>query len=309
MTTFARAGFKSVNYNSFRPHYPPSFYKILQEYIGEKRIKRAIDLGCGSGVATYPLLEFSDHVVGLDLSPAMIKTAKALKPEKLAKLNLQNDDCIEFQVGSVESFEAPASSYDLITAAECIHWFSDYSSFFASAYRQLKPNGVLAYWYYVDPIIIDFTGPHDLTKSAAELLQGAADIYHRIVYNDPKLLGSHWEQPGREILKNSLNSVDTSIPTDLFTDIKIKKYQPVLTGNNVLTADDLILTREGITIVDFVNYISTYSLYHSYNEATNQGHALLELFLESFEKELGWSRTETFLKVNWASGYTFMRKI
>lgn len=309
MSTFAKAGFKSVNYNSFRPHYPPSFYNLLMEYVGKPEVENTIDLGCGSGVALYPLLKFSKHVVGLDLSPPMIETANSLKSKKLAEIGISDENRIEFDVCAVEDFEAPPASFDLITAAECIHWFKDYPKFFEAAARQLRPNGVLAYWFYVDPNIVSFTGPSDTTKTTSELIAKAAKIYSDFVYEDPKYLGKHWEQPGRSIIKKLLKEVDSKIPSNLFADVKIKKYQPTLDGKLRPASDDLRLVRENITIVDFVNYISTYSLYHNYCEATQKGPELLEEITATFENELGWDREKTMLEAHWTSGYTFMRKI
>lgn len=309
MSTFAKAGFKSVNYNSFRPHYPPSFYNLLMEYVGRPEVENTIDLGCGSGQALYPLLQYSKHVVGLDLSPPMIETANSLKLKKLQEIGISDESRIAFQVCAVEDFEAPPASFDLITAAECIHWFKDYPKFFEAAARQLRPNGVLAYWFYVDPNIVSFVGPSDSTKKTSEIIANATEIYNRFVYDEPQYLGKHWEQPGRSIIRNLLQEVDSEIPQNLFTDVVIKKYQPTLDGKLSPAADDLSLVRKNITIVDFVNYISTYSLYHNYCEATQKGPELLELIISTFEKELGWDREKTMLETHWTSGYTFMKKL
>lgn len=309
MSTFAKAGFKSVNYNSFRPQYPPSFYNLLMDYVGASEVDNTIDLGCGSGQALYPLLKYSKHVVGLDLSAPMIETANSLKAKKLKEIGVNEESRISFQVCAVEDFEAPPASFDLITAAECIHWFKNYPKFFKAAARQLRPNGVLAYWFYVDPNIVSFTGPSDTSRNPSELIVQATKIYNRFVYEDPRYLGKYWEQPGRSIIRNLLQEVDSEIPQNLFTDVKIRKYQPTLDGKLNPAADDLRLVRERITIVDFVNYISTYSLYHNYCEATQNGPELLELIITAFEQELGWDREKTMLNTHWTSGYTFMRKI
>lgn len=314
MSTFAKAGFKSANYNSFRPHYPPSFYKILTEYIGNEagkkgdKVGKTIDLGCGTGVATYPLLQFSQNVVGLDLSPPMIETANSLKAAKLKELGIQDESRIEFGVCAVEDFDAPPNSYDLITAAECIHWFKDYPKFFEAAAKHLKPNGVLAYWFYVDPVVVNFEGPHNEKMLAVETMHRAQQIYLLYVYEDPKGLGVHWDRPGRDILRNLLREVDAQIPQDLFRDVKTQKYVPSVDGLLQLTPQDLRLVREKITLKDFTNYISTYSLFHNYSESTGAGAEFLEKMIQEFETELGWDREKTLLDLNWTSGYTFMRK-
>lgn len=308
MTTFAKSGFRSLNYNSFRPHYPPSFYKLLVDYAGKEKFSNTIDLGCGTGVATFPLLNISDKVTGLDLSPLMIEGANKLKAQRLKELGIEDESRISFQVSAVEDFEAPPESFDLIACAECIHWFSDYDAFFASAARQLKPGGVLAYWYYVDPVIVDFDGPYDKSRSKLEIKDAAMQLYRKLVYHDPQYLGPHWEQPGRFILQNFLVETDKHIPYSLFKDVKINKYIPTSDGAKKYSDQDLQLKREKITLMDFRNYLSTYSSFHNFRDKTGQDAEFLDFFVSSMEKELGWDKNETKLDMEWYTGYTFLRK-
>lgn len=307
MSTFAKASFKSVEYNSFRPQYPASFYRQLLNYTGKSRLSDVIDLGCGTGVASFPLLNFSDRVTGLDLSSRMIESANDLKHGRLQEMGIADESRIRFEVGAVEEFEAPPSSFDLITAAECIHWFKDYDKFFAAAARQLRPGATLAYWYYVDPLIVDFRGPSSTKLSKGSILKKAMTEYERMVYTDGSLLGPHWEQPGRSILQGNLDEVDSHIPHDLFTDIKIRKYLPG--ENSAHTDEDLQLIKKDISLSDYTDYLSTFSSFHNYNEATGKGKEFINTFLETLEKELGWHRDETTLTLEWYTGYTFMRKI
>ena len=134
MSTFSKTNFKSLNYNSFRPHYPPSFYQILSKYIQEPiPVSNTIDLGCGTGVASYPLLNISHNVIGLDLSPNMVDTANSLISKNLEQLGINDTSRIKFIRGAVEDFVKQSNDigkYDLITAAQCIHWFQDYKLFF-----------------------------------------------------------------------------------------------------------------------------------------------------------------------------------
>lgn len=307
MSTFAKAGFKSSNYNSFRPKYPASFYKTLMEYVGKPKVNNTIDLGCGTGQATFELLKFSKNVVGLDLSPSMIKTANSLVGKKLEDLGIDDASRISFQVSAVEDFEAPPESFDLITCAECIHWFKDYDTFFRSAASQLTPGGVLAYWYYVDPVIVSFSGSSTSALSDVAIKDKAMEIYRKYVYADPAYLGPHWEQPGRFKLQNFLVETDKHIPNSLFKDVKTKKYVPRTLGDVTFADDDLQLFRKEIKLQDFSNYLSTYSSYHAYSE-NNNGPELLEKIVSEMESQLGWNRDTTLLDIEWYAGYTFMTK-
>lgn len=74
---------------------------------------------------------------------------------------------------------------DLITVAQAIHWF-DHTSFFAEAFRVLKPGGILAAWGY---------GHHEV-KGCRELLD---HFYHNIV-------GPFWP-PERESIENRYSDI------------------------------------------------------------------------------------------------------
>lgn len=308
MTTFAKAGFRSLNYDSFRPHYPSSFYDILAKYVGSKDIDKTIDLGCGTAVATYPLLNISKYVYGTDLSPTMIKTANDKKEERLKQMGITDSSRIEFGVSAVEDLKVEEALYDLITAAQCIHWFKDFDSFFKSAAKYLKPKGVLAYWYYIDPVFIGFQGPSDESKSKEEIFETANKIYKKYAYEDPNWFGQYWEQPGRNILRDTLVEVDQSIPKDLFEDIKIKKRNFGI-GND-FDEENLQIKKVQVPLIAFVKYVSTFGAVHNYAEAHGEGsiEKFEESILQDFEMELGWDREKTTVDYAWNTGYTFMRK-
>lgn len=318
MTTFSKTGFKTLNYNTFRPHYPVSFYKILANYVTKDTpnklpVSTAIDLGCGTGVATYPLLNFSEHVIGLDLSASMIETANSLIEQRLAELEVSDKSRISFKVGSTEDFvshggnDIPPESVDLITAAQCIHWFQDYNSFFESAAKLLKPGGTLAYWYYADPIILNAYGPN--ASSLPEKLRRAVEIYSKYVYDDERYIGPHWEQPGRDILKYNLTEVNKHIPETLYENVTIQRYNPDPSHPGVLPGDnDLHLVQQRVPISRFEQYLSTYSGYHNYKVATGDNGDLIERFFMELQSELGWDRKTTEIDLVFNTGYTFLTK-
>lgn len=308
MTTFAKAAFDSARYEAFRPRYPKSFYELLKTYLGKAKVGSTLDIGCGTGVATFPLVEISEKVTALDISAKMIETAERVKKDKLALFGVEDQSRVTFKVNSVQSLDEAPDSYDLVTAAQCIHWFGDFTSFFSAACNFLKPGGVLAYWYYADPIVVEFEGPSDQTRSKSDISDGARDIYHRFVYDDPNGLGPHWDQPGRNILKDFLVEVDSKIPNDKYKDVSIKKYRPRSTEEAILKDDDLQIYQKNGNLLTFAKYISTYSAYHQYNEATGKGDEFIEEFIKAFEDELGWDREKTTLTLHWNAGYTFMTK-
>jgi len=318
MATFSKSNFKTLNYNSFRPHYPPSFYNILSLYVQKGQhqhdlpVAKVIDLGCGTGVATYPLLNFARHVIGLDLSPSMIETANSLIAERLKEMGKDpNDSRIEFKVGSAESFvndrnNVEAGSVDLITAAQCIHWFKDYDSFFQSTAKLLKSGGTLAYFYYIDPMIVDFSGPSNGDKT--EILDKAYEIYLKYAYNDPNLIGPHWEQPGRGILKNFCKEVNSHILEDLFTDVTINTYKTSVKNSHADDSKDLDLKKLNISLYQYLSYFETYSGFHNYKEETGNADLIRKDFVKELLDATGWDLEKTRVDLVWNTGYTFARK-
>ena len=64
---------------------------------------------------------------------------------------------LTFVVGGAEDLTAsglPAGSVDLITAAQCAHWF-DLPKFYEEAKAALTENGAIALWCYTRPQIVD----------------------------------------------------------------------------------------------------------------------------------------------------------
>ena len=116
-------------YKMCRKDYPP----ILEE-IRNKAFETLLDAGCG----TAPMLsllseEYPDaRFTGLDLTPEMIKQAKAKQ--------LKN---AEFVVGDCEDMPFDDSSFDIVINSQSFHHYPDPQAFFNEVARVLKPGGML----------------------------------------------------------------------------------------------------------------------------------------------------------------------
>jgi predicted TPR repeat methyltransferase len=97
--------------------------------------KRAIDLGCGTGLGAAAFAKEVDHFVGVDLSPGMIKQARA------------TGLYAELEVGDmVEGLRRKADACaNLLLAADAMCYVSDLSPVLAQASRVLAPGGVFAF--------------------------------------------------------------------------------------------------------------------------------------------------------------------
>ncbi|MHB0771242.1 class I SAM-dependent DNA methyltransferase [Bradyrhizobium sp. 5.13L] len=97
--------------------------------------KRTIDLGCGTGLAAAAFNKQVDHFIGIDLSPGMIREARATK----LYAELEVADMIESLRGKADA------SADLIVAADAFVYLSDLAPVLTEACRVLVSSGVLAF--------------------------------------------------------------------------------------------------------------------------------------------------------------------
>jgi predicted TPR repeat methyltransferase len=97
--------------------------------------KRAIDLGCGTGLAATAFAREVDHFIGIDLSPRMIERARA------------TGFYAELEVADmVQGLRArPDASADLILAADAMVYVADLAAVLAEAKRVLAAGGLLAF--------------------------------------------------------------------------------------------------------------------------------------------------------------------
>jgi predicted TPR repeat methyltransferase len=97
--------------------------------------KRAIDLGCGTGLAATAFAKEVDAFIGIDLSPRMIE--RALATGLYAELEVK--EMVQGLIGK------PDASADLILAADAVVYVSDLAPLLREAARVLMPGGLLAF--------------------------------------------------------------------------------------------------------------------------------------------------------------------
>jgi predicted TPR repeat methyltransferase len=97
--------------------------------------KRAIDLGCGTGLAASAFAREVDHFIGIDLSPRMIEKARA------------TGLYAQFEVAEmVEALRGkPDASADLVLAADAMVYLSDLAPLLCEVKRVLAAGGLLTF--------------------------------------------------------------------------------------------------------------------------------------------------------------------
>src|SRR3954452_12734952 len=97
--------------------------------------KRAIDLGCGTGLAARAFAREVDAFAGFDLSPRMIESARATR----LYAELEVAEMLQGLGGR------PGASADLILAADAVVYVNDLAPLLREAARVLAPGGLLAF--------------------------------------------------------------------------------------------------------------------------------------------------------------------
>jgi predicted TPR repeat methyltransferase len=97
--------------------------------------RRAIDLGCGTGLAAAAFAKNVDRFIGVDLSPRMIEKARATG----FYAELEVDDMLQ----GLRS--KPETSAELILAADAMVYIADLAPVLAEARRVMVSGGVLAF--------------------------------------------------------------------------------------------------------------------------------------------------------------------
>lgn len=97
--------------------------------------RRAIDLGCGTGLAAAAFANSADEFFGVDLSPRMIERARASG----FYAELEVADMLQGLRGRADE------SVDLILAADAMVYVADLGPLMNEAHRVLAPGGLLAF--------------------------------------------------------------------------------------------------------------------------------------------------------------------
>jgi ubiquinone/menaquinone biosynthesis C-methylase UbiE len=146
--------------------------KFLDELLKEHKCRSIIDIGCGTGNHALRLSKLGYEVVGVDISPTMLRIAKEKEKESKAK----------FVQGDMRKLKEIISGDKKFDAAICLgQAFSslitnrDANAFFSEVHKILRKNGLFVFGArnakminedYLNKILLD----HTLVEKGLQLL-------------------------------------------------------------------------------------------------------------------------------------------
>lgn len=125
------------NYVRYRPGYPPAVLDLLRRECGLSPASVVADVGSGTGILAELFLKHGNRVYGVEPNREMREAGERLLR---AYANFVSVD------GRAEATTLEASSVDLVTAGQAMHWFDTVGARREFA-RVLRPGGwVIVVW-------------------------------------------------------------------------------------------------------------------------------------------------------------------
>lgn len=119
-------------YAQYRIDYPAELYDFVLSFVQKRHV--VWDCATGNGQVAGALADIFEQVEATDISETQLILA-------IKKPN------IRYQTGAAEQSPFADNTFDLITVAQALHWFS-VDAFHQEVRRVAKPGGIIAEWGY-----------------------------------------------------------------------------------------------------------------------------------------------------------------
>ncbi len=128
------------DYDRYRPSYPDSLFDEIGARLGVAPDARVVDLGAGTGIATFAMARRGWRLTAVEPGAAMLDQLR-----QRAEADGLNVEAVE---ASAEETGLPDAAFDLATAAQAFHWF-DRPRAVAEMARIVRPGGGMALFWNV----------------------------------------------------------------------------------------------------------------------------------------------------------------
>ncbi len=125
---------KMGNYKMTR-NFNSAICDVLLRYLSPNKGERILDMGCGRGFYVRKVEEYTEGVIGVDISESSLRDAVTSK----------------VRYGDVTSLDFEADSFDKIYSLHTIEHIPDLKQFFSEMARVLRPEGRAVIVYPWEP--------------------------------------------------------------------------------------------------------------------------------------------------------------
>ena len=145
------------------PNFPAALAALAIEAMGRRPARRALDLGCATGRASFELARHFDRVVGVDFSARFINAGVKLAEQGVLRYTIPDEgelvlyrecrlddlgltpvrDKVEFWQGDACNLKPVLNGYDLVLAANLIDRLYSPRKFLSTIHRRINPGGLL----------------------------------------------------------------------------------------------------------------------------------------------------------------------
>ncbi len=180
----ARFSNRVADYVRYRPDYPAAVVDTLAGHLGWRAAIDIADLGSGTGLSALGFLDRGHRVFGVEPNDEMRMAAEQLLAGRSNFVSI---------AGRAEATTLPATSVDLVIAAQAFHWF-DASAAASETRRILRPGGHAAVIWNLRR-----TGGSAFLDGYEALLRRFATDYAAVSerYADPALLRRYFGSAGQ----------------------------------------------------------------------------------------------------------------
>jgi ubiquinone/menaquinone biosynthesis C-methylase UbiE len=131
------------DYDRYRETYPADFIEDALSTIPKTDAAKLCEIGCGTGQATIRLADVGFDITCVDPGVRLLN---------LARKRLEHRSNVSFIESAFESAQLPVGYFDVVFAAQSLHWVPQQFRFTRSA-EILKPHGhMLAVWRWNHPL-------------------------------------------------------------------------------------------------------------------------------------------------------------
>jgi len=165
-------GDTAADYSAHRQGFPPAFFQRLADanLIGPGQ--RVLDIGTGTGTLARGAAQAGSRVTAIDIAPELLAEAR--------KLDAQAGVEVAYHVSPAEQIALPDTSFDLVMAGQCWHWF-DRAQAAQEVKRLLVPGGsvVIAHldWIPLPGNVVNATEQLILAHNPAWAMHGGSGLY------------------------------------------------------------------------------------------------------------------------------------